>query len=290
MYTCIVIDWDLIRFNYHTHTRFCDGKEDPEQYVLEALRQGMHSLGFSAHSPLPFDTPFAIHWDEVEEYCRTILELKQKYADRLPVYLSLEIDYIPGISENFDHLRSTHPLDYTIGSVHLVRPDDREGLWFIDGPMPEIYDSGLKDLFDNDIRRAVSTYYHYVSQMISSQRPTIIGHMDKIKMHNKGRHFSEEEPWYVQLVEETLDTIQSAGGIVEVNTRGVYKKRSADLYPGRWVLQKIKQRKIPVTISTDAHRPEELTACFDETVKILTEIGFKSVMYLEDGIWEEYPL
>ncbi|MBP6976998.1 MAG: histidinol-phosphatase [Bacteroidales bacterium] len=280
----------MIRFNYHTHTRFCDGRSEPEQYVQEALRQGMHSLGFSAHSPLPFDTPFAIHWDEVEEYCQIILELKQMYADRLPIYLSLEIDFIPGISEDFDRLRNSYPLDYTIGSVHLVRPDDREGLWFIDGPMAEIYDSGLQELFDGDIQRAVSAYYRYVNQMITGQRPTIIGHLDKIKMHNKGRHFAEDEPWYVRLMEETLDTIQETGGIVEVNTRGIYKKRSEDLYPGKPILQSIRKRNIPVTISTDAHRPEELTAHFDETVKILTEIGFRSVMYLENGKWEEYTL
>ncbi len=280
----------MIRFNYHTHTHFCDGKSDPESYVKEALRQNMHSLGFSAHSPLPFDTPFAIRWNKLEEYCQVILDLKQKYRDQIPIYLSLEIDYIPGISENFDQLRNRYPLDYTIGSVHLVRPDDRDGLWFIDGPLPEIYDSGLKDLFDNDIRKAVSMYYHSVSQMIAGQHPTLIGHMDKIKMHNRGRFFTEEEPWYVQLVEETLDTVKSTGGIVEVNTRGIYKKRSDSLYPGIGILQKIKQMKIPVTISTDAHRPEELTAYFDETAKILMEIGFKSVMYLKEGKWDEIAL
>lgn len=280
----------MIHFNYHTHTRFCDGKSDPTAYVQEALRQGMHSLGFSAHSPLPFDTPFALHWDKVDEYCRLIRDLGQEYKDRLPVYLSLEIDYIPGISEDFSHLRTLYPLDYTIGSVHLVQPPDREGLWFIDGSLQEIYDSGLKDLFDGDVRKAVATYYHNMNRMIGGQRPTIIGHMDKIKMHNKGRFFTEDEPWYIRLVEETLDTIQETGGIVEVNTRGIYKKRSEDLYPGKPILQSIRKRNIPVTISTDAHRPEELTAYFDETVKILTEIGFRSVMYLEDGKWEECAL
>ena len=280
----------MIRFNYHTHTRFCDGKSDPEEYIREALRQGMHSLGFSAHSPLPFDTPFAIRWNKLDEYCQVILSLKQKYNHQIPVYLSLEIDYIPGISEDFSQLRNQYPLDYTIGSVHLVRPMDREGLWFIDGPLPEIYDSGLKDLFDNDIRKAVTTYYHNVNQMIIRELPTIIGHLDKIKMHNRGRYFSEKDPWYVRLVEDTLDTIQNTGGMVEVNTRGIYKKRSDSPYPGVWILRKIKERKIPVTISTDAHRPDELTAYFDETMKILAEIGFKTVMYLQDGKWEEFTL
>ena len=26
-------------FNYHTHTRYCDGKNTPEEMVLEAIRR-----------------------------------------------------------------------------------------------------------------------------------------------------------------------------------------------------------------------------------------------------------
>lgn len=280
----------MILFNYHTHTLFCDGKGEPETYVAEAVRRGMHSLGFSAHSPLSFDTPFAIQSHKMQEYCQTILQLKRQYAGQIAVYLALEIDYIPGLSENFDEFRRDLPLDYAIGSVHLVRPDDRDGLWFIDGPLAVTYDSGLQDLFDNNIRKAVTTYYRSVNQMIANQKPTIIGHLDKIKMHNNGRYFSEDEPWYIQLVDETLDTIKSAGAIVEVNTRGIYKKRCSSLYPGPWILEKMYRLQIPVTISTDAHRPEELIAYFIETVRILKEIGFETVMYLDTGKWDEYPL
>jgi histidinol-phosphatase (PHP family) len=280
----------MIRFNYHTHTLYCDGKGDPGSYVAEAIRLGMHSLGFSAHSPLPFDTPFAISKDKLEEYCRHILRLKSEFKDSIGIYLALEIDYIPGISEDFDRFRNHYPLDYTIGSVHLVRPADREGLWFIDGPLSITYDSGLSELFDNDIRKAVSTYYLYLNQMITDQRPTIIGHLDKIKMHNGGRFFSEDEPWYIRLVEETLDTIRSSGGIVEVNSRGIYKKRSDSHYPGPWILEKMLKLNIPVTISTDAHRPEELVSYFDETADLLKQIGYRTLWYLNNNNWEEQSL
>ena len=38
-------------FNYHTHTTYCDGKSTPEEIVLEAIRFGMDTIGFSGHSP-----------------------------------------------------------------------------------------------------------------------------------------------------------------------------------------------------------------------------------------------
>ena len=47
--------------------------------------------------------------------------------------------------------------------------------------------------------------------MMLTQKPDIIGHFDKIKMHNQDRYFSEDEPWYRDLVMELLDTILKQG-------------------------------------------------------------------------------
>ena len=116
--------------------------------------------------------------------------------------------------------------------------------------------------------------------MIITQKPTIVGHFDKVKMNNKGRFFSETEEWYENLVKETLTCIKKAGSIVEVNTRGIYKKRSDSLYPGIFALKEIHKMNIPVTISSDAHKPEELTSYFPETINILKDIGFNEVVHI----------
>ena len=39
----------MIPSNYHTHTCFCDGKNTPEEMVLEAIRLGCPEIGFSGH-------------------------------------------------------------------------------------------------------------------------------------------------------------------------------------------------------------------------------------------------
>ena len=49
----------MIPCNYHTHTCFCDGKDTPEEMVLEAIRLGCKALGFSGHSHTPFDDSFS---------------------------------------------------------------------------------------------------------------------------------------------------------------------------------------------------------------------------------------
>lgn len=45
--------------------------------------------------------------------------------------------------------------------------------------------------------------------------------------------------------------------------------------------------KIPITISSDAHHPEDLINQFPETAKLLTEIGFKKIGILLDGKWQD---
>jgi len=275
-------------FNLHTHTRFCDGSGEPEEYVISALNKGFHSLGFSSHAPVPFKNNFAIKDDvELQKYCKTIRDLQLKYKDQISIWLALELDYIEGISRDFRILKDTCRLDYTIGSVHLVRNADNESLWFIDGPKMESYNEGLRTVFGGDIRLAVTTYYEQVNRMIQEQKPDIIGHFDKIKMHNKNRYFREDEDWYRRLVMDLLDTVEHSGVIIEVNTRGMYKKRFDDLYPGQWLLKEIKKKGLPVTLSSDAHHPEEIDGHYAETLEILRNIGFKSLVYYDEGGWKE---
>jgi histidinol-phosphatase (PHP family) len=277
---------NLNLFNLHTHSAYCDGAGEPEEYVRAAIGKGFHTLGFSSHAPVPFANNFAIK-DEVQltRYCHEIRDLQKTYRDRISLCLALEIDYIEGISRDFSDFTSACHLDYTIGSVHLVRNGNDERLWFIDGAREETYRDGLQSIFGSDVRKAVTAFYHQQICMLETQKPDIIGHFDKIKMHNKGRYFSEEEAWYRDLVMELIEMIKKQDVIVEVNTRGIYKKRSDDLYPGQWILKILKEKQIPITLSADAHKPEELDGYYPETLEILKKIGFRSLVYFHNEKW-----
>ncbi len=287
-------------FNLHTHTKFSDGAGEPELYLEEAIHQGFSAIGFSDHSPVPFTNSFAIREEELMNYAETIKKLKIQYASgnpgkpttdhRINVFLGLEIDFIPGITRPIAEFREQLSLDFTIGSVHLVCNSDPENLWFIDGPEVATYDQGLNDVFGGDIRKGVTAYYRQIQEMVTLHKPAIIGHLDKIKMHNRDRFFSEEEPWYTTLVDETLDLVKQSGCIVEVNTRGLYKKRSETLFPGPAILKKLLAMNIPVTVASDAHKPHELSLLFAETKAFLTYLGFRDIMNLTPAGWETVSL
>ena len=275
--------------NLHTHTHFSDGSDEPEKYVESAINKGLSSLGFSDHSPLPFENTFALRENQVQNYCDAISSSRVT-CHALHIFLGMEADFIPGMGHPPAYFRENFPLDYLIGSVHLVRNGYSDELWFIDGPDPATYDDGLNTLFGGDIRKGVASYYRQINEMLATCKLDIIGHLDKIKMHNRGRFFSEADPWYTALIDETLDLVRQSGAIVEVNTRGIYKKRSDSLFPGPAILKKLLNLKIPVLISSDAHKPNEIDMLFDETAKFLSEIGFRELMNLSPSGWESVSL
>jgi histidinol-phosphatase (PHP family) len=269
-------------FNLHTHCHYCDGKAEPEAYIRKAMELGFHTLGFSSHAPVPFENKFAIRNDEaLDAYFREIKTLRKKYRDKIRILLSLEMDFIPGISTDFQTLREIGRLDYVIGGVHLIRNKGRNNkdLWFIDGPFREKYDHGLNSVFGGHARKGVEAYYHQLIEMVGTQQPDIIAHLDKIKMHNGERHFSENESWYKDLVWKTLKFISTkSNAIVEVNTRGLYKKRADTFFPGPDILEQVHHLKIPVTLSADAHEPHELNGYYAEALKLLKDIGFTELV------------
>lgn len=284
----------MINFNFHQHSVFSDGSDILDNYVLKAIEMGFSAIGFSEHSPLSFENPFSLRSADVNEYVNSIDRLKAKYENHIKIYRALEMDYIPGLSTDFNEWKRVCNTDYLIGSVHLVMPCNfapvKENLWFTDGPKYETYDKGLNKFFDGDIKSAVKTFYNQTNQMIETQEFDVLGHMDKIKMHNQNRYFTEDESWYQKLVDECLDLVKQKEIIVEVNTRGIYKKRSDKLFPDDLVLRKVKKMNIPVLISSDAHHPSELNLGFKDAETKLKETGFSEVMFFEKDKWVAVPI
>ena len=273
--------------NFHTHSHYSDGKQEPKSYVDEALRLGMTALGFSDHSPLPFDNPFSLKREKLQEYATLVRQLQKEYQGIIDIYLSLEMDYVPAMSQNFAELKSEAGLDYVIGSVHLVGSAHEDNLWFTDGPDAAVFDEGLVKFFGGDIRKGVKAFYHQTNEMIQNEQFDVIGHFDKIKMHNQNRYFHEGESWYRDHVFETLRLIREKDLIVEINTRGIYKKRHDGLYPSGWILNEMHRLHIPVIISSDAHHPDELTAEFPRAAEALKAAGYTSRMIFDQGQWKE---
>ena len=67
----------------HTHSQFCDGKATMAQMAEKAADFGFVSLGFSSHSPLPYENDWAMREEAYPAYFAEIARLKELYKNNL---------------------------------------------------------------------------------------------------------------------------------------------------------------------------------------------------------------
>lgn len=275
--------------NLHTHTFYCDGKANPEEYIEEALKNDIAILGFSGHFPLPFSNEWAMPAQRLHTYMHQIELLKQKYKGKLDIYLGTEVDYIPSFSSPVNPAVIKANFDFTIGSIHYVDTFFDGRPWQVDGRHLEFL-QGLKDIFHYNVKEVVRRYYALTRDMINNASPDILGHLDKIKVQNwDNQFFHEADRWYHNEVVATLEIMKQKDVILEVNTRGMYRRRSLETFPSRWILEIAYDLDIPVMLASDAHHPVELSLEFRPAARMLRDIGFRYLRTLLDGQWVDVP-
>lgn len=273
--------------NYHSHCLYCDGRADMEAFVRFALSRGFSSYGFSSHAPLPFPTSWTMEWDRMDDYLSEFHRLKAKYAERIELYVGLEIDYLdetshPGIAR-FRNL----PLDYRIGSVHMLPTADGE---VVDIDVPIDTFCRLVDVrFGGDLDRVVHLYYDRLLRMVELGGFDIVGHADK--MHYNASCYRRgllDEEWYDDLVRSYFQEIARHGYQVEVNTKSYLDKHV--LFPNVRYFSYLNKLGIRVQVNSDAHYPERINDGRREALQALHRAGYRSVMELHDGTWQPVPL
>ncbi len=110
-----------MKINLHTHTLRCGhGHSTDEEMVLAAIENGYTKLGFSDHTPFPYDNgyinPTKMGMDELDGYIASVLSLKEKYKDQIEILLGLECEWVPRF---LPFLRETRAqMDYLIFGNH----------------------------------------------------------------------------------------------------------------------------------------------------------------------------
>ncbi len=253
--------------NYHTHTTWSDGKSTLDDLLRAASSQGISEIGISDHLVLhPQGAPprWSMKAHDLESYIRAI----RAAADDSPlaVRLGVEADWFPEMSTVIAQTFARANFDYVIGSVHYV--DD----FPIDGN-PHRW----KQLSQNDVDHVHRAYWGRIREMAESGLYDLAAHLDLPK---KFGYRPRQEP--LDAIESALDALAEAEMVVEVNTAG-WHKPCAEAYPGADILRGCHERGIAVTISSDAHRPEDLLRDFGRAAELLAGVGFTEVARFGPG-------
>ena len=280
----------MILSNYHSHFKLDDGKGELAEYAESALDKGLSIIGISPHAPLPFENEWTLTEKGLAEYIRLVDGFKSEYGDRLEILSGLEIDYIPGLISAADKRWDSLNLDYRIGSVHSIHEPVSGKELSVDGPVEEMI-ALLENRFDNDIKALASEYFSLQIRMLEEGGFDILGHCDLVKKRNTGnRFFNQDEKWYRDIAYEMLQAAAQAGVVVEVNTGGLSRGATTEVYPSPWMLERCLELQIPMTISADAHNPEHIDFYFSESFELLKNTGFKETYFFSQGKWQSQPI
>lgn len=273
---------------YHSHCTFCDGKAPAEEFVKAAIEAGFHSYGISSHSPLPFETRWSLSKKDLDAYLQEIERLKEVYAGQIELYVGLEIDYLNDdwgpSNEYFQYM----PLDYRIGSVHLVTNGETGEMMDMDGSFDDFREN-FRNVYRDDLKRLVRDYFHASARMVELDGFDFVAHLDKISMNGSlvDATLTDQE-WYKKLLREYLHLISERGLMVEVNTKAYTKKGL--MFPNVKYFKWLKELNIPVMVNSDAHLPQLVNDNRALAFEWLREAGIKSTMRLHRGVWEEVPM
>jgi len=252
--------------DYHIHTKRCGhATGEMGEYLAEAIKKGIWEVGFADHFPLYFqsrdkrDQQIAMDECEIDYYISDLIMLRHQESRRVNVRLGFEVDYIPGHEEFLKKTLRQYPLDYVLGSVHYI-----DG-WAFDHP----------DFTDKYAASNIDEVYHRYFQLVREAARSglfdIMAHADLIKKFNY--HPSAD----FNLLEEyrkTARVFSEASVCVEVNTAGL-RSPVGEIYPTLDFLKLCREYMVPVTLGSDAHRPDQVGQDFDRATALLKSVGYR---------------
>ncbi|HDR7378304.1 MULTISPECIES: histidinol phosphate phosphatase domain-containing protein [Bacillus] len=253
-------------------------------YLEEALRKGIKEVGIVDHlyrfheSKVYYEKYVNIsdsklgrlqkEWlDQVRvvslyDFTKSIEEAKERWSKRgVTLKLGIEADYFIGCEEELKELLALGDFDYVIGSVHFLNG------WGFDNP-------DTKEYFEeHDLHILYDTFFKTVESAVRSELFDIIAHLDNIKVFNYRLDENEQLSYYKKIARALVETNTAT----EINAGLYYRYPVREMCPSPLYLQVLAKHGVPITISSDAHYPNDLGKYVKENVQTLRTHGITHI-------------
>ena len=253
--------------DYHVHIE--RGRYTVEwlkQFVNQAQARGITEFGVSEHA-YRFKETRGLFWNDwvkprqtqtMDDYLRLIFEAREQGLD---VKFGIEMDYFPGKEKEIADFIASYPFDYVIGSVHWI---DNWGLDLEE--MKEGWQTG-------EVKSIWRDYFARVEKLAKSKLFDIAAHLDLAKIF---KYIPQDAAFLQAQYDMIAKALAESGTCIEISTAGL-RKPVQEIYPHPQLLKTCFNHGIPIVISSDAHRPEDVGADFDQALKLAKEIGYSEL-------------
>jgi histidinol-phosphatase (PHP family) len=262
--------------DYHLHLRPDEGDTPPERFFtaenVDRYREaaeaaGIAELGVSEHvhrfrqALELWSHPF---WeeqarDDLDAYCEFVRE-------KTDLALGIEADFVAGREDRTANLLDAHEWDYVLGSVHFIRDAavDMEGEW-------DVWRS-------RDPEQVWRRYFEHLGEAARTGLFDVLSHPDLVKVWGSDRPAPGGD--LRRFYDLAMDGIAESDVAIEVSTAGL-RKPVGEIYPARAFLEMCLEAGRPVTLSSDAHQPNQLAYRYEEAVEMLQDIGVTEIAVYE---------
>jgi len=263
--------------NIHSHTLYCDGKATPEEMVIGAIEKGCDTFGFSGHSFAAFDVKHSMSRDDTVKYIQEINQLKEKYADKIELFLGIEQEY------HSDPIADG--LDFILGAVHYIEKNGE--LVCVDNGAQR-QKLAVDTYFNGDYYAMAEAYFATAADVVRKTNADIVAHFDLISKYNSdGNLFDETHPRYIDAALGAMDEILKNHRLFEINTGAMYRLGKSEPYPSAFLIKQLYDRGGEVIISSDSHNAESICYKFDAMLELAKACGFKYIKRLtRDGFFD----
>ncbi|MFB9274035.1 PHP domain-containing protein [Cohnella cellulosilytica] len=193
----------------------------------------------------------------LEEFVTFVTDAKRSRPD---LRLGVEADFFEGGEAELGRILGACEWDYVIGSVHFL-----DG-WGFDNP-------DTRSTFERmDPLKTYARYYDLLGQACRSGLFDLIAHPDNLKAFGF-RPADEKEllPLYRRAAEELV----LAGAATEINTGLAYRYPVAEPCPSPLFLSVLAEHNVPITLSSDAHYPDDIGRLLDEASAAALKAGYR---------------
>jgi len=198
----------------------------------------------------------------VEDYINLVDSFKK---EGYPIKVGCEVDYFEGEEEWIQSFVETYPWDFVLGSVHWIK-----------GLPASIDNPNYTDLWKDKADDTYRAYFSLIKKAVTSGLFDAIAHLDLVKLFGfrPTSHLHD-------LMEAIVASMAEKGIGTELNTAGL-RRPVCEMYPSKELLNLCKNYEIPITLGSDAHRPEEVGKDFDKAVQILKKTGYNKLSTFEN--------
>ena len=263
--------------NLHTHTVFCDGSATAEELVKEAIEKGFVSLGFSGHAYASYGLSYCLK-DE-GAYINEINRLKEKYAKDIEIYLGIEEDAFEPVDRN--------KYEYLLGSMHYIKVQKK----YMPIDLGENCVRNILEAFGGSVKDASVAYYTALHDYVIDRRPDIVGHFDLLTKYDElGEPYFLGKSAHDEVAKGCIRKLAEKGFLFEVNTGAIARGMRKTPYPAVYLLDEIKRAGGSIILNSDCHAKGMLDCKFEETKRMLKDMGFRELTVLYKHKFTKVPI